>query len=124
MHSPPLTLEEPGTILFTAERALEGHCLNRFALSLRDDQNRQSFLADEDSYMRRFNVADGVRQSVAERDWTALLKAGGHLQAILKLAATVGMSLWDVGAHNAGCSAEDLRNASPRYVSGLPQGRF
>ena len=54
------------------------------------------------------------------RDWTGLLKAGGHLHAMLKLAATLGEDLWSIGAHNAGCTREELIAATPRRVSGLP----
>ena len=45
---------------------------------------------------------------VRARDWTALIKAGGHLQAVLKIAATVGQNLWHVGAHNAGVPVEEM----------------
>ncbi|HTR95235.1 MAG TPA: hypothetical protein VMI73_26180 [Trebonia sp.] len=37
---PGFDLDEPGTIEFTAERALRGQALNRFALSLRSPGNR------------------------------------------------------------------------------------
>jgi protocatechuate 4,5-dioxygenase alpha chain len=39
---------------------------------------------------------------------------------MLKLAATVGEDLWSIGAHNAGCTREELIAATPRRVSGLP----
>jgi hypothetical protein len=45
---PPFDLGEPGTIEFTAERALTGQALNRFALSLRSPGNRAEFLAEPD----------------------------------------------------------------------------
>jgi hypothetical protein len=47
--------------------------------------------------------------------------AGGHLQAMLKLAATVGQDLWSIGAHNARCGRDELIAACPRTVSGLPE---
>lgn len=120
LADPPFDLDEPGTIEFTAERALEGQALNRFALSLRSPDRRADFLADEPGYLRRFGLADDQRKLIAARDWTGLLRAGGHLQAILKLAATVGEDLWSIGAHNAGCSREDLIAATPRKVSRVP----
>jgi Catalytic LigB subunit of aromatic ring-opening dioxygenase len=49
-----------------------------------------------------------------ERDWTGLLRAGGHLHAMLKLAATVGEDLWSIGACNAGCDRDVLIAATPR----------
>jgi protocatechuate 4,5-dioxygenase, alpha chain len=113
-------LGEPGTIEFTAERALAGQALNRFALSLRSPAGRAEFLADEAAYMDRFGLTATEMALVAARDWTGLLRAGGHLQALLKLAATVGRDLWDIGAHNAGCGRDELIAAAPRTVSGLP----
>jgi hypothetical protein len=47
LAAPSLDLDEPGTIEFTAERALAGRALNRFALSLRSPALRAEFLADE-----------------------------------------------------------------------------
>lgn len=117
---PAFDLDEPGTIEFTAERALAGQALNRFALSLRVPGNRASFLAGEAAYMGGFGLTDGEVKLVSERDWTGLLRAGGHLQAMLKLAATVGQDLWSIGAHNAGCGRDELIAATPRKVSGLP----
>lgn len=122
MRAPDLNQHEPGTIEFTAERAYEGRALNRFALSLRAADNRAAFLGNEEAYMAGYGLTPAERALVAARDWTGLLRAGGHLQAILKLAATVGGNLWDIGAHNVGCSREELVAACPRFVDGLPVG--
>jgi protocatechuate 4,5-dioxygenase, alpha chain len=117
---PSFDLDEPGTIEFTAQRALAGQALNRFALSLRSAACRAEFLAAESAYMRGFGLTDHEVELVRERNWTGLLRAGGHLQAMLKLAATVGEDLWSIGAHNAGCGRDELIAATPRKVSGLP----
>lgn len=117
---PSFDLDEPGTIEFTAQRALAGQSLNRFALSLRSPAARAEFLADEPGYLRRFGLADDDIKLVGARDWTGLLRAGGHLQAMLKLAATVGEDLWSIGAHNVGCGRDELIAATPRKVSGVP----
>jgi protocatechuate 4,5-dioxygenase alpha chain len=122
VRPPELDLREPGTIEFTAERAYQGRALNRFALSLRSADNRASFLADEEGYMLGHGLGPAERSLVATRDWTGLLLAGGHLQAILKLAATTGGNLWDIGAHNVRCLREELVAACPRMVDGLPAG--
>jgi protocatechuate 4,5-dioxygenase alpha chain len=121
LKPPPFDLDEPGTIEFTAERALAGQALNRFALSLRSPGGRAGFLADEPGYMRGFGLTAAEIALVTDRDWTGLLLAGGHLQAMLKLAATVGQDLWSIGAHNAGCGRDELIAGCPRTVSGLPE---
>ena len=120
LAAPSLDLDEPGTIEFTAQRALAGRALNRFALSLRSPASRAEFLADEAGYLRRFGLADEEIRLVGERDWTGLLRAGGHLHAMLKLAATIGEDLLSIGAHNAGCGRDALIAAVPRRVSGVP----
>jgi protocatechuate 4,5-dioxygenase alpha chain len=120
LPAPSLDLDEPGTIEFTAARALAGRALNQFALSLRSPARRAEFLADEAGYLRRFALSAEQARLVGERDWTGLLRAGGHLHAMLKLAATVGEDLWSIGAHNAGCGREALIAATPRRVSGVP----
>jgi protocatechuate 4,5-dioxygenase, alpha chain len=121
---PGFDLDEPGTIEFTAERALRGRELNRFALSLRSPGNRAGFLAGERAYLQRFRLAEEEIGLVLGRDWTGLMRAGGHLHALLKLAAAVGEDLWSIGAHNAGCTREELLAGTPRRVSGLPAGAW
>lgn len=117
---PAFDLDEPGTIEFTAERALRGQALNRFALSLRSPARRAEFLSQELAFMLGAGLSAAEIGLVQERDWTGLLLAGGHLQAILKLAATVGQDLWDIGADNAGCERAALIDACPRTVSAVP----
>jgi protocatechuate 4,5-dioxygenase alpha chain len=122
LRSPAFDLNWPGTLVYSAELALRGHQLNRFALTLRSPACRQLFLADETRYMQSAGLSSKEQAMVRDRDWTGLLQAGGHLQAILKIAATVGQHLWHIGAHNAGTDPETLRDACPRLVSRLPPG--
>lgn len=121
-NSIPLNLDEPGTYVYTGEMALKGYRLTQFGLSLRRPENRDKFLSDETAYMTAFGLKEEEIRMVGERDWTALLAAGAHLQAILKIAATVGKNLWHIGAHNAGLTAEELMNICPRRISALPGG--
>jgi len=122
LADPTFDLDWPGTLVYSSELALRGHKLNRFALSLRSPACRQAFLADEKRYMENCGLSPQEQTMVVDRDWTGLLRAGGHLQAILKVAATVGQHLWHIGAHNASTDAETLRGACPRRVSQLPPG--
>jgi protocatechuate 4,5-dioxygenase, alpha chain len=122
LATPTFDLDWPGTLVYSSELALRGDKLNRFALSLRSPACRQTFLADEKCYMQNFGLSPQEQTMVTDCDWTGLLQAGGHLQAILKIAATVGQHLWHIGAHNAGTDAETMRAACPRRVSRLPPG--
>jgi protocatechuate 4,5-dioxygenase alpha chain len=122
LDNPTFDLDWPGTLIYSSQLALSGHDLHRFALSLRSPSCREAFLADEWCYMQGYGLSAQEKAMVVYRDWTGLLQAGGHLQAILKIAATVGQHLWHIGAHNAGTDAEIMRAACPRRVSRLPPG--
>jgi protocatechuate 4,5-dioxygenase alpha chain len=116
-------LDPPGTFVFTGPQSTRGYRLNKFALSLKRPENRAAFLADETAYAATYGLGDEEAALVRARDWTGLLQAGGHLQAILKLAATTGQGLWHIGGHNSGVSVEALIAACPRRVAHEWEGR-
>lgn len=118
---PGFDLDEPGTLMFTPQQALQGHSLNQCAISLRTPANRAAFRQDPVAYMARRGLDAQTQDQVLRRDWVALQRAGGHLQAILKIAATMGDSLWHIGAHHLSLSAEQLIAMCPRVVHGLPE---
>ena len=119
---PTRSLDPPDSFIYTGPMSTRGRNLNRFSLSLKLPENRSAFLVDPDAYMAKYDLSDLEKNLVRSRDWTGLLKAGGHLQAILKIAATVGQNLWHIGAHNADVAVEDMIAACPRRVGGLPEG--
>jgi protocatechuate 4,5-dioxygenase alpha chain len=121
MTEPNRSLSPPDSYIYTGPMSTAGRKLNRFALSLKSPENRKKFLADEAAYMRDFALSGSVMAQVAARDWTGLLKSGGHLQAILKIAATVGQGLWHIGAHNVHVPVEEMIAMCPRHVGGLPE---
>jgi protocatechuate 4,5-dioxygenase alpha chain len=119
---PDHSLEPPSSFVYTGPMSTRGRNINRFSLSLKQPENRKSFLADPDAYMTRFNLSDTEKALVGARDWSGLLAAGGHLQAILKIAAAIGQNLWHIGAHNAEIPVDEMIAACPRRVGGLPEG--
>ena len=121
MREPSRSLEPPDSYIYTGPMSTVGRNLNRFALSLKVADNRKAFLTDPADYMSTLRLTAAEQALVHARDWTGLIGAGGHLQAILKIAATVGENLWHVGAHNAGVSVEELLAACPRRTGGLPE---
>jgi len=122
MLEPGRSLEPPNSFVYTGPMSTAGRNINRFSLSLKNSDNRKAFLADPVTYMRGFDLTEPQQVMVQARDWTGLIKAVGHLQAVLKIAATVGQNLWHIGAHNAGVPVEEMLAACPRRVSGLPEG--
>ena len=119
LPSPAFDLDEPGTYLYTGAASSRGYALNCFALSLRVPALRAAFLLDEAAYLNGFALTPTVRSMVSARDWTGLLREGGHLQALLKIAATLGQDLYDIGAHNIGIDRDTLYAGCPRHVAGL-----
>jgi protocatechuate 4,5-dioxygenase alpha chain len=89
-------------------------------LSLKSPAARAEFLAGEAAYLVRFGLTEAEQALVRGRDWTGLLEAGGHLQAVLKLAATLGLDIYSIGAHNVGTDAASLYAACPRRMAALP----
>jgi protocatechuate 4,5-dioxygenase alpha chain len=116
------SIDPPHTYLYTGPMSSAGERINRFALSLKIAANRAAFLGNPAAYCAQYTLSDVEADLVRRRDWTGLLQAGGHLQAILKIAATVGESLWDIGAHCARMSVASMKAACPRRVGGLPPG--
>ncbi len=120
LPDPAFDLEAPGTYLYDGPASTRGYRLNEFALGLKSPQARAAFLADEAAYVAGFGLTPEEAALVSARDWTGLLKAGAHLQAILKLAATLGLNLFHIAAHNTGSDVDTVFAACPRRVARLP----
>src|SRR6201995_875701 len=114
------SLAPPHTYLYTGPMSSAGERLNRFALSLKIPSNRTAFLADPQAYVGAYSLTPLEADLVARRDWTGLMQAGGHLQAILKIAATGGDRPGHIGAHRAGMSVYQIQSGCPRRLGGLP----
>jgi len=110
-------MTEPETALdmtvFTGERSMAGYRLNKLAASLTDPANRASFLDDEAAYCDRYALTTEEQHLVLERDWTGMVAAGGNVYVFLKVAATVGSNLLEVGAKMRGETVEEFIAARP-----------
>jgi protocatechuate 4,5-dioxygenase alpha chain len=121
LPEPGFSLEPPATYLYTGPASSRGKRINDFCLSLKSPAARLRFTADEEAYAADFALTAAERELVRRRDWTGLLDAGGHLQAVLKLAATLGLNIYAIGAHNVGTDPETLYAACPRRLAALPE---
>lgn len=99
--------------VFTGERSAAGYRLNKLSASLTDRRNRDAFLADEDRYCERFGLDDHERRLVATRDWNGMVAAGGNVYVFLKIAATIGSNLIEVGATMRGETVEEFLATRP-----------
>ena len=101
--------------VFTGERSMAGYRLNTLSASLIDQDNRAEFLSDENAYCQRFELTAEETQLVADRDWTGMVAAGGNVYVFLKIAATVGSSLLEVGADMRGETIDQfMANRQPQ----------
>lgn len=82
----------PGTTIFTIEKAREGYYLNEFCMSLRTEENRKRFLADERTYLDEWDMTEEQKQAVIDRDFQKMLDLGGNVYFLSKIFASEGMS--------------------------------
>ena len=99
--------------VFTGERSRAGYRLNKLSASLVDPDNRAEFLADESAYCDRFGLSDHERDLVLQRDWPGMIEAGGNVYVFLKIGATIGVSLLEVGASMRGETVEQFMATRP-----------
>jgi protocatechuate 4,5-dioxygenase alpha subunit len=91
-----------GAYVFTGERSAKSYHLNKMANTLRSDESRARFRADEAAYMRSMGCSDQEIELVRGRDWKAMMEYGASIYLLLKIGAAVGHSLQQIGVHTSG----------------------
>ncbi|MDD0857796.1 protocatechuate 4,5-dioxygenase subunit alpha [Arthrobacter alpinus] len=74
------------------EKARQGFALNQFCMSLRTEENRKRFLADEESYLADWDLTEGQKHAVLTRDFQQMLDEGGNVYFLSKIFASEGKS--------------------------------
>ncbi len=92
----------PETPLYDRARASYGYQLNKMGMSLGQPENRAAFKADEAAYLDRFGLTDEQKAAVKARDWEEMVRLGGNLFFILKIAAVDPVPITAIGAAQAG----------------------
>ncbi|MGY8814564.1 MAG: protocatechuate 4,5-dioxygenase subunit alpha [Gammaproteobacteria bacterium] len=100
----------PGTYVFDYQRSHEGYHLNMFCMSLLKSENREEFLADEASYLKKFPMTTEQRQSVLDRNWLGMVKLGGNIYFTSKIGATLGKSFQYIAAEMSGVTQDEYAN--------------
>jgi protocatechuate 4,5-dioxygenase alpha subunit len=98
-----------GSFVFTGERSANSYKLNKMANSLRSNESRAQFLADEAGYMRAMGCSEQEIDLVRQRDWKAMMEHGASIYLLLKIGAAVGHSLPQIGAHTSGMTPAELQ---------------
>jgi protocatechuate 4,5-dioxygenase alpha chain len=106
MNQPPDYESIPGTYVYDARRGREGYALNMFCMSLNKAENRKSFQENEGAYLDRFALSAEQRRAVLERDWLGMLKVGGNIYYMIKIAFSDGLTFQDVAGMMSGVPKE------------------
>ena len=99
----------PGTILFDDEQARKGLALNRMCFSFNRAENRAAFLQDEDGYCRKYGLSEEQRAAVKSRDVLKMIRAGGNIYYLAKLAGIFGLNVQDIGAQQTHMSVDAFK---------------
>jgi protocatechuate 4,5-dioxygenase alpha chain len=99
----------PGTYVFDKERARLGYALNMFCMSLSYPENREAFKADEEAYLDKWALTPEQRSAVLERRWLDIVKLGGNIYYVFKIAATDGLTFQHLAAYQTGATLEEHR---------------
>jgi protocatechuate 4,5-dioxygenase alpha chain len=83
--------------------------LNRMCMSLVRAANRAAFVADETAYGLSYGLSEESLRLVASRDWIGMIRVGGNIYYIFKLAAIDHVSMQQVGAQQNSMTLEQFR---------------
>ncbi len=98
-----------GTYLFDGARAQRNYPLNKMCMSLTRSENRTAFRADEEAYCRKYALSDKSVVLVKGRDWIGMVRSGGNIYYVFKLAAIDHVSMQEVGAQQNSLTLEQFR---------------
>lgn len=98
-----------GTVVQDGAQTRSGYRLNQCLYSLRHEVNRRAFTDDEAAYLDAWNLTAEQRDAVARRDWTEMLRLGGNMFYLMKLAAHEGRSVQYVASHMSGTDEQSFR---------------
>lgn len=88
----------PGIVRYRGELAQQALRLNRFLVHISQRDNREAYLADEETGMERWQLTPAERALVRQRDYAGLLAAGVNIYAIAKSGYVFGATLLEIGA--------------------------
>lgn len=100
----------PGTPVFDGQAARRGYALNRMCFSLNKAPNRRRLLADVDAYCAEFGLTAEQTKAVRAKDVLGLIRAGGNIYYLAKLAGAYGLDMQDIGAQQTGVSLDAFKS--------------
>ena len=111
-----MTRTIPGTSMFDGQMAMKGLALNKMCYSFNEAANRQSFLADEAAYCRKYGLNEEQVAAITARNVLQLIAAGGNVYYLAKFAGIFGLDVQDLGAQQTGMSKEEFKAKLRSYA--------
>jgi protocatechuate 4,5-dioxygenase, alpha chain len=96
------------TYVFELEMSERGRRINDLAESLNLEENRDNFKADSSAFMDRFELTETEKKLIDDNDWLNLVKAGGNIYNVVRIAALFDVGLYPLGAQQLGISYEEF----------------
>ena len=109
MSSYTAHIEIPGTTLFDATQARKGYALNKMCFSFNSAENRAAFKADEEAYMKTYQLTEPQATAIRSRNVLGLIAAGGNVYYLAKFAGILGLDVQDLGALQTGMSKDQFK---------------
>jgi protocatechuate 4,5-dioxygenase alpha chain len=99
----------PGTTPFDGEQAKMGYALNKMCFSFNELANREAFLADEEAYMRKYQLTEPQAAAIRAKNVLQLIAAGGNAYYLAKFAGIFKLDMQDIGAQQTGMTKDEFK---------------
>jgi protocatechuate 4,5-dioxygenase alpha chain len=99
----------PGTTPFDGEQAKLGYALNKMCFSFNELANREAFLADEEAYMRKYQLTEPQAAAIRAKNVLQLIAAGGNAYYLAKFAGIFKLDMQDIGAQQTGMTKDEFK---------------
>ena len=96
------------TYVFDLKMSERGLRINRLAEWLNGAEHRDAFKSDMDAVMDQFELTDEEKKLILDNDWLNLVKAGGNIYNVVRIAAIFDVGLYPLGAQQLGMSYEEF----------------
>jgi protocatechuate 4,5-dioxygenase alpha chain len=106
----------PGTVMFDGEQAKKGYALNKMCYSFNEASCRAAFLADEEGYMKLFNLNEAQAAAIRAKNVLQLIAAGGNAYYLAKFAGIFGLDMQDIGAQQTGMTKDEFKAKLAAYA--------
>ncbi len=96
------------TYVFELEMSEKGRRINNLAEALNSQEERDKFKEDTGAYMDQFDLTDEEKKLIMANDWLNLVKAGGNIYNVVRIAHLFDVGLYPLGAQQLGLSYEEF----------------